>query len=80
MARYIRDVFFFIDKNADDIIEQPELVEIYEKFKWPKYPSKNDKEMVAYLFHEYGEKDVEMSFKNFCNLMENLWKIEAEIK
>lgn len=46
VARYIRDVFFFIDKNADDNIEIPELLEIYEKFKWPKYTSKSDKEMV----------------------------------
>ena len=46
VARYIRDVFFFIDKDADNFIRIPELLEIYEKFKWPKYPSKNDKEMV----------------------------------
>jgi len=35
MARYYRDVYEFLDEDADEWIEKKDLVSAFKNYKWP---------------------------------------------
>ena len=49
MARYNRDVFEFIDEDADEWLETKDLLTVFKDNKWPTIKGKSPEEMVGLL-------------------------------
>ena len=46
MARYNRDVFEFIDEDADEWLETKDVLTVFKDNKWPTIKGKSPEEMV----------------------------------
>jgi hypothetical protein len=78
IARYYRDVFEFIDEDADDWLDVKDVTAVFKNYNWPLLKGKSLDEMVLIVMERFGTKrKMYIDFIEFCGLMEYLWSLKA---
>ena len=78
MARYNRDVFEFIDEDADEWLETKDVLTVFKDNKWPTIKGKTPEEMVGVIMDRFStKKKGHIDFIEFCGVIEYLWSLKA---